>query len=254
VVKVAHTVTGGLNLTYGTSGTYGGVDQFGRVIDQKWNNDSSTDKDRYKYGYDRNSSRTYRENALTHGSTPKLDDWYSYGGSHRLQNMDRGTLTGTPYTGITGTPEAEQDFTLDAVGNWAGFVVKATGSTTLSQSREHNKVNEIADTSGDSDAIGQSTGSAWIDPAYDAAGNMTLAPKPGAEHTAAAGLLCVHDAGFAQPLRGQPRRAALPTAAGPGESDPRGIPPICNLTTGAGGVTILWFRAVIIPRQRPGRP
>jgi len=36
VLKVAHpAVSGGLELTYGTGGTYGG---FGRIIEQKWQN------------------------------------------------------------------------------------------------------------------------------------------------------------------------------------------------------------------------
>lgn len=62
IVKVSHpAVTGGLNLTYGTGGTYGGWDRFGRVTDLKWENDSATLKDRFRYGYDRGSNRTWRE-------------------------------------------------------------------------------------------------------------------------------------------------------------------------------------------------
>jgi YD repeat-containing protein len=74
-------------------------------------------------------------------------------------------------TGISGTPVAEQDWTLDPTGNWNGFVVKASGSTTLDQSRTQNKVNEIT-------AITASDGTDWADPVYDAAGNMTTMPKP----------------------------------------------------------------------------
>jgi hypothetical protein len=59
VVKVAHPgVTNGLNLTYGTGGSYGGFDQFGRIVDQTWENDAqTTTHDRFRYGYDKNSGR-----------------------------------------------------------------------------------------------------------------------------------------------------------------------------------------------------
>jgi len=45
------------------------------------------------------------------------------------------------------------------------------GSTDLNQTRTTNAANEIT-------AITESTGPAWIDPAYDAAGNMTTIPQP----------------------------------------------------------------------------
>jgi len=39
IVKITHPkVSGGLELEYGTGGTYGGFDRFGRVIDQTWQN------------------------------------------------------------------------------------------------------------------------------------------------------------------------------------------------------------------------
>ncbi len=53
---------------------------------------------------------------------------------------------------------------------------KASSTTTLNQDRTHNAVNEVS-------TIGASTGSNWIDVVHDAAGNMTEAPKPGAETT-----------------------------------------------------------------------
>ena len=68
VIKVTHpAVSNGLELDYGTGGTYGGIDRsrasqrsaasqssIGRVIDQKWENTAaSTTFDRFKYGHDR---------------------------------------------------------------------------------------------------------------------------------------------------------------------------------------------------------
>ena len=83
-----------------------------------------------------------------------------------------------------GTPAREQDFTLDATGNWADFVVKTSGSTDLNQSRTHNAVNELTD-------ITETQGTAWLTPTHDKAGNMTAVPKPS---DLASGLDCTYDA------------------------------------------------------------
>jgi hypothetical protein len=63
------------------------------------------------------------------------DEFYTYDGLHRLKTFQRGDLTGSPYSGIAGTPAKEQDFTLDQLGNWPGLVEKAAGTTTLNQTR-----------------------------------------------------------------------------------------------------------------------
>src|SRR5262249_3619128 len=70
-------------------------------------------------------------------------------------------------------------WTLDATGNWSGFREDGNGDGTwdLVQSRSANKVNEITN-------ISNSTGSAWANPAYDSAGNMTTIPKPMAVQSA----------------------------------------------------------------------
>jgi hypothetical protein len=81
-----------------------------------------------------------------------------------------------------GTPEREQDFSLDQGGNRLNLLVKTAGSTDLYQTRVHNKVNEIYHATYGS-AITESTGPSWIDPKHDAAGNMTSGPRPGAETT-----------------------------------------------------------------------
>jgi RHS repeat-associated protein len=96
-------------------------------------------------------------------------------------------LTGTPYSGVSGTPDFEQDWGLSPTGNWGDFTEKTAGTTTLDQDRAHNLANEVTD-------ITETTGPAWITPTHDDAGNMTLAPRPGDEVTATEGLLCVWDA------------------------------------------------------------
>ena len=160
-----------LDLFGGTSGTYAGLDRFDRVIDQRWfDYGSSADVDRFKYGYDRASNRNWRENTVSKNlSTPVyLDEFYTYDGLHRLKTMDRGELNGTK-TGITGTPAREEDWTLDPLGNWSGYVQKTSGTTDLDQDRSVNKVNEITD-------ISETTGTSWITPSYDKNGNMSVVP------------------------------------------------------------------------------
>jgi hypothetical protein len=81
--------------------TCSGLDQFNRIIDQRWQNNvpsSPTDIDRYQYGYDQNSNRQWKRNVAS-GSleTPvRLDGYYTYDSLNRLIEMKRGTLVGTP--------------------------------------------------------------------------------------------------------------------------------------------------------------
>jgi len=50
-----------LDLWGGTTGTSAGLDRFGRTIDQRWYDyGGSADRDRYAYGYDRDSSHLQR--------------------------------------------------------------------------------------------------------------------------------------------------------------------------------------------------
>ncbi len=108
------------------------------------------------------------------------DELYSYDRLHRLTDMDRGDLADSDsdgdYDTINSTQFA-QGWGLDSLGNWSSFDEDSDGDGTndLAQSREHNQVNEIADTSGDGDAITESAGSSWVDPAHDAAGNPPIA-------------------------------------------------------------------------------
>ncbi len=175
VVRIDYTQADArLDLWGGTSGTFDGFDRFGRIIDQRWQNAVSTtpvDIDRYKYGYDRDSNRTWKQNVVSDAASVPLDEFYTYDQLNRLATMDRGTLTGSPPTGIAGTPALEQDWTLDPTGNWRGYLTKTTGTTDLDQARTSNTVNQIT-------AITETTGPSWIDPAYDAAGNTTTLPQP----------------------------------------------------------------------------
>jgi len=162
-----------LDLWGGTSGTFNGIDLFGRIIDQRWQNNitgTPGDIDRYKYGYDQNSNRLWKANVVgTAAVTAGLDELYVYDPLSRLTAMQRGVLNGTN-TGITGTPSVEQDWMLDPTGNWSGFVINASGTTTLNQARTANTVNEITN-------VTETTGPTWVVPAYDDAGNTITMPQ-----------------------------------------------------------------------------
>ena len=189
VVRITYPQPGvWLDLWGGTSGTFNGLDRFNRVVDQRWQNAVTTapaDVDRYQYGYDRDANRTWKRNVVSAAASVPLDEFYAYDQLNRLTAMRRGALTGTPPTGIAGTPVLEQDWTLDPTGNWRGYVTKdGSGTTTLNQSRASSPVNEIT-------GITETTGPSWVDPAYDAAGNTTTFPQPASPTL---GLTATHDA------------------------------------------------------------
>ena len=93
-VLIRYNEDGTLDETFdGDSGTGDGI--------VRYDYGGSADVDRYKYGYDRASNRTYRENALTSGK----DEFYTYDGMYRLKNFDRGDLNAGK-TAISGTPRS----------------------------------------------------------------------------------------------------------------------------------------------------
>lgn len=155
-----------LKLTYIGSGTgeggdrYLDLDRFGRIIDQRWVV-TSTDVDRNKYGYDRNSNRLYRTNEANHS----FDELYhadgasnGYDGLNQLAEFQRGTLSDTNSDSIPDTVSSAaryQTWDLDAVGNFDGVNTDGTN-----QSRTHNKQN-------------QSTVVGGNNLTFDANGNMT---------------------------------------------------------------------------------
>jgi RHS repeat-associated protein len=153
----------------GTSGNYAALDRFGRIVDQYWAGFSGvSDVDRIRYAYDYAGNRTYRQIDPAIYSTENMDQGYTYDGLHRLLTSQVGKLSGST---ISGTPVSEEDWTLDGLGNWAGYVQKTSGTTSLNQTRTASAANEIS-------GISASVGSTWAAPAYDLAGNMNTIPIP----------------------------------------------------------------------------
>ena len=99
----------------------------------------------------RDGNRAYRENIVNSG----FSELYAYDGLNQLTSMDRGTLNGTK-TGLTGAASRSQAWNFDSLGNFDS--VTTNGST---ETRSHNKQNEITSISG------------ATTPTYDANGNLT---------------------------------------------------------------------------------
>ena len=75
-LAVAH-LPGAIALTK-AGDQYTGLDRFGRVVEQKWyNNTTATTTDDFKYGYDRDSSVLWRTNEINHN----FDELYHPNGS-----------------------------------------------------------------------------------------------------------------------------------------------------------------------------
>jgi len=165
-----------LDLFGGTTGTYAGMDRFGRVVDHRWYDYTSgtVDRTRYYYGYDYNGSRQWQEDPIAAALSANLDMLYAYDGLNRLMAYDRGDIN-SGHSAIS-TLTFAQDWELDQLNNWSGFDedTDGNGSNNLVQDRAHNDANEIT-------AITASTGANWADPTYDEVGNMITGPMPGAE-------------------------------------------------------------------------
>ena len=170
-----------------TGDIYRGLDTFSRVKDLIWvpfgNSSSSSSSSssgpgtnlvRIQHTYDRMSNRLSRRDLVAESYGVGLDELYQYDLINRLNDLNRGTLNSSATAITPGSGTFNQCWTLDTTGNWSGFREDDNGDGIwdLVQSRSANPVNEIM-------SITNAVGSAWVQPAYDAAGNMTTVPQPG---------------------------------------------------------------------------
>jgi RHS repeat-associated protein len=155
---------------------YTGLDRFGRLVETIWQA-GSTELVHTTYGRHRVGGVTWQRNVLAHAMTGsplpperlQQDNFYWYDGLQQNYQHQRGDLAGTApnYTGITNLQQTEIR-SFDETGNWLS---NYTSSPALTQSRTHNKANEIATISG------------ITAPTFDGTGNMKTMPKPGAWST-----------------------------------------------------------------------
>jgi RHS repeat-associated protein len=156
---------------------YTGLDQFNRVVDNRWyNTATSADLDRIQHGYDRASNRLWRENTVAEAAGVYLDEVYANDGLYRLSEMQRGQLNGANTAIVSGTLNFAQAWGLDATGNWQQFWENESGSSwDLQQSRTASASNEITAIDGGGSAS----------PGYDAAGNVLFWPDVAVPSSAA---------------------------------------------------------------------
>ena len=115
IVERNHAQTG-VNLTYLSTGTgdggdqYTGLDRFGRVIDQNWvntNTPTPTSTDRFQYAYDRDGNVLYQNDLvdaalseLYHASSTQAgDDSTAYDALGRLNSFAQGILSASGNNG-----------------------------------------------------------------------------------------------------------------------------------------------------------
>ena len=125
------------------------LDDFGRVMDFNWTNSSGSIVN-FEYGYDANSNVLFKEDKVNTG----LSELYGYDAINQLATMARGPLNSTK-DAITGTPDFEQSWNHDSLGNWDDVTTNG-----IIDDRDSNAQNEYTDVDGNS-------------PGYDANGNMT---------------------------------------------------------------------------------
>ncbi len=132
----------------------------GRVVDQRWTK-ANTDLDRFKYGYDRDSNRLFKQNVLD----AVFSELYHQSGAaegydplNQLTGFERGVLFDSDFDGIYDTTTSttrQQVWAFDALGNWTSLTTD--GAT---QNRTHNLQNEVTSVNGASltfDANGNTT-------------------------------------------------------------------------------------------------
>ncbi|MFL5330324.1 MAG: RHS repeat-associated core domain-containing protein [Gemmataceae bacterium] len=141
-------------LTTGDAGDqYYGLDRFGRVVKQLWQDDRAAAKVNIAYGYDADGNRLYKADALASG----FDELYTYDGLNQLTSFDRGTLSYGPLAISSST--RTQSWSPDGLGNFSS--VSTDGTT---QTRSHDLQNKLTQVV---------TGSTTATLGYDSAGNMT---------------------------------------------------------------------------------
>jgi RHS repeat-associated protein len=128
---------------------YVGLDRFGRVEAQRWlqSDDVANPMDHFRYGYDANSNRLYRDNLVnaTFGELYHADgSGNGYNVLDELTAFARGQLNGARDAIVSDTLLRSQSWGLDILGNWTTFSTTEGGSTTT-QIRNHNQQNQIQD-------------------------------------------------------------------------------------------------------------
>ena len=77
------------------------------------------------YAYDYDGNRIYRQMDSAIYPTENMDHACTYDALRRLLTSQVGTRSGTT---ISGTPATQESWSLDGLGNWAGYVQDCSGT------------------------------------------------------------------------------------------------------------------------------
>jgi YD repeat-containing protein len=159
---------------------YDALDRFGALANQNWYDyGAAADAVDLKYGYDAVGMNIYREDVVAGSINPNavhIDEQYFRDDLSRLYRTEYGAMNSSGE--VVFNMDYEQT-TIDHLGNSISvlqeFNADYGGSDDPDQDRTHNAANEITDLAA---ASGAPATSNWVDPEYDAAGNMTVRPNP----------------------------------------------------------------------------
>ena len=128
-----------IDMYHGTSGTYAGLDRFGRITDMKFVNysGSATNFDRATYSYDRNSNRT----SLDRPVTPSRGQVFTYDRLNRLTEAKTGIFNASKQPTLAVPREA---WTLDDLGNLTALGYYNTASVIAHTTNATNEISSLA--------------------------------------------------------------------------------------------------------------
>jgi RHS repeat-associated protein len=116
------------------------LDGFGRTAEIKYVNSDDVITDDFQYGYDQDGNVLYKANLVD----TSLSQIYTYDNLNRLTGYEQGTLNDDD-TAISGTPNASQSWTYDALGNQ--IAVTTNGTTVDNTTNSQNELTEVGSTS-----------------------------------------------------------------------------------------------------------
>lgn len=115
-----------LDRTSSTAGAYDGFDHLGRIIDQRWiDNSTSHDTLRVQYGYDGVSNRLYAKHSPYEGASQV----YQYDRLHRLKQYQQGLINGNNEGIQDHWQTANRHYHLDSLGNQRGIDERPAGGS-----------------------------------------------------------------------------------------------------------------------------
>ena len=195
---------------------YTGLDRFGRVVDQRWfNTSTSTATDRFQYGYDHDGNVLYQNNLV---NTSFSELYHANGVGNGYDNLNqltafaRGTLNGTQRRRIAGTVQrTARAGRMDALGNFTSVTTTARRRRARPTSRTRSRRSAAATLTydGNGNLTTDETGNTLV---YDAWNRLVAVQER--QHDAGDATATTAWAGASRRTRGTAHRPVLLAASG----------------------------------------